>query len=212
MPTDMPRSHRLQIPGTPHHVIKRGVNRGDIFRSDADYECFLAILGSAASKHQTDVHSYVLMTNHVHLIVTPQVANGLAATMKYVWQTYVRYFNRRYERTGGLFEGRYRSLVINSELYWFTCMRYVEMNPVRAGIVSRPEEYRWSSYQFHGLGASDHLIVPHRLYLALGSDKAVRRQCWTAICREALSAEQLAEVRDLVRHGRRTAGGHQAST
>ena len=198
----MPRTHRLQTPGTPHHVIQRGVNRVDIFRSEADYECFLTILRAATIKHQTDVHTYVLMTNHVHLIVTPQIQNGLSATMKNVGQTYVRYFNRRYERTGGLFDGRYRSLVIDSDRYWFTCMRYVELNPVRAGIVARPEEYRWSSYGFNGLGKRDDLIVPHGLYLALGNAATVRQQCWGAICREALSAEQLAEVRDLVRHGK----------
>ena len=198
----MPRTHRLQTPGTPHHVIQRGVNRVDIFRSEADYECFLTILRAATIKHQTDVHTYVLMTNHVHLIVTPQIENGLSAMMKNVGQTYVRYFNRRYERTGGLFDGRYRSLLIDSDRYWFTCMRYVELNPVRAGLVTRPEEYRWSSYRFHGLGLRDDLIVPHSLYLALGNAAAVRQQCWGAVCREALSAEQLAEVRDLVRHGK----------
>jgi len=198
----MPRRLRLQTPGTPHHVIQRGVNRVDIFRSEADYECFLAILRAATIKHQTDVHTFVLMTNHVHLVVTPQVENALSATMKSVEETYVRYFNRRYERTGGLFDGRYRSLVIDSDRYFLTCMRYVELNPLRAGIVSRPEEYRWSSYRFHALGEGNDLIVPHHLYLALGNSAAVRRQCWAAICREALTEEQLAEMRDLVRHGR----------
>jgi putative transposase len=173
----------------------------DIFRSDADYQVFLTILHAAAVKHRTDVHTYVLMTNHVHLIVTPQVDGGLSSTVKSVSETYVRHFNRRYERTGGLFDGRFRSLVIDSEAYWFTCMRYVELNPVRAGLVARPEDYRWSSYRFHGLGAPDDLIVPHRLFLALGNSAAVRQQSWTAICREH-SPEQLAEVRDLVRHGR----------
>jgi putative transposase len=198
----MPRRRRLQILDTPHHVIQRGVNRVDIFRSEADYESFLTFLRAATIKHQTDVHTYVLMTNHVHLIVTPHLENGLAATMKSVQQTYVRYFNRRYERTGGLFEGRYRSLVIDSERYWFTCMRYVELNPVRAGVVTRPEDYRWSSYRRHGLGALDDLIVPHQMYVALGPSATVRQQSWEAICREGLPAEQLAEVRDLVRHGR----------
>lgn len=198
----MPRRRRLQPPGTPHHVIQRGVNRVDIFRSEADYECFLAILRAATVKHQTDVHTYVLMTNHVHLIVTPQVKNGLSQTMKTVEEAYVRHFNRRYKRTGGLYEGRYRSLVIDSDRYLLTCMRYVDLNPVRAGIVNRPEDYGWSSHRFHALGAPNDLIVPHQLYLALGSSAAVRQQCWGAICREALSAEQLAEMRDLVQHGR----------
>jgi putative transposase len=199
---DMPRRHRLQIPGTPHHVIQRGVNRVDIFRTPSDYECFLTMFRAAASAHETDVHTYVLMTNHIHFIVTPRVEGALSKTMKKVGQTYVRYFNRRYERTGGLFDGRYRSLAIDSESYWFTCMRYVELNPVRAGITERPEEYRWSSYRFHALGERDDLIVPHRLYVALGNTTWMRRQCWRAICGEALAEEQLAEIRDLVRHGR----------
>jgi putative transposase len=144
------------------------------------------------------------MTNHVHFIVTPRVEDALSKTMKIVGQTYVRYFNRRYGRTGGLYDGRYRSLAIDSERYWFTCMRYVELNPVRAGIARQPDEYRWSSYRFHGLGERDDLIAPHALYVALGNSAAVRQQCWRAICREGLSDEQLAEMRDLVRHGRRT--------
>jgi putative transposase len=182
-------------------VIQRGVNRVDIFRSDSDYETFLAILRAATLKYQTDVHTYVLMTNHVHLIATPQVENALSLTMKNVDETYVRYFNRRYERTGGLYEGRYRSLPIDSERYWFTCMRYVELNPVRAGMVTTPEKYRWSSSRFHILGESDDLVVPHQMYLALGSAGAARQQCWSAICREALSGDELAEMRDLVQHG-----------
>jgi putative transposase len=186
----------------PHHVIQRGVNKMDIFRSDADYECFLAIFHAAAMKCRTDVHVYVLMTNHIHFIVTPQVEGGLSSTMKTVGDTYVRYFNRRYERTGGLFEGRYRSLVIDSDAYWYTCMRYVELNPVRAGLVIRPEDYRWSSYRSHGLGEHDNLTVPHQMYLTLGNSAVVRQQCWRAICHEALPEEQLAEMRDLVRHGR----------
>jgi len=142
------------------------------------------------------------MTNHIHFVVTPRVEGALSKTMKNVGQTYVHYFNRRYERTGGLFDGRYRSLAIDSESYWFTCMRYVELNPVRAGITVRPEEYRWSSYRFHALGERDDLIVPHHLYVALGSTTSMRQQCWRAICGEALPEEQLAEMRDLVRYGR----------
>ena len=198
----MPRRHRLQIPGTPHHVIQRGVNRGDIFRADSDYECFLAILRSAAAEHHTDVHTYTLMTNHVHLIVTPRVEYALSKTMKNVGETYVPYFNRRYERTGGLYNGRFRSFPIDSERYWFTCMRYVELNPVRAGIARQPGDYRWSSYRYHAHGEPNELIVPHYMYMALGNTAAMRQECWRAICGEALPERQLAEMRDMVRHGR----------
>jgi putative transposase len=172
----------------------------DIFRSDADYEFLLTVFRGAAAKHQADVHTYVLMTNHVHFLVTPRTEMALSKTMKSVGEEYAHYFNRRYERTGGLFDGRYRSFVIDTEAYWFTCMRYVEFNPVRAGITANPEEYRWSSYRAHALGVPDELIVPHPMYLALGNSPSVRQQCWRAICREALSAEQLTEIRDLVHH------------
>jgi putative transposase len=182
-------------------VIQRGVNRVDIFRSLADYECFLSIFRTSATKHETDVHSYVLMSNHVHFMVTPRVKGALSLTMKNVEETYARYFNRRYERTGGLYQGRFRALVIDSESYLLTCMRYVELNPARAGIAA-PEDYRWSSYRFHALGERDDLIVPHHLYVALGNSSAMRQQCWRAICAEALSPDELAELRDLVRHGR----------
>jgi REP-associated tyrosine transposase len=193
-------------------VIQRGVNRSDIFHAPPDYECFLTIFRAAATKYETDVHTYVLMTNHIHFIVTPRVEGALWKTMKKVGQTYVRYFNRRYARTGGLFDGRYRSLAIDTESYWFTCMRYVELNPVRAGITGRPEEYRWSSYRFHALGERNDLIVPHHLYVALGNTTSMRQQSWRAICGEALPEEQLAEMRDLVRHGRTVRNAQPATT
>jgi putative transposase len=185
----------------PHHVIQRGVNRSDIFRAPPDYEHFLTIFRAAAAEYETDVHTYVLMTNHIHCIVTPRVEGALSKTMKTLEQTYTGYFNRRYERTGGLYNDRFRSFPIDTERYWFTCNRYVELNPVRAGMATRPEDYRWSSYRFHAFGEPNDLIVPHPLYLALGNSAAMRQQCWRAICGEALSAEQLTEMRDFVRRG-----------
>ena len=183
-------------------MIQRGVNRCDIFRAPSDYECFLTIFRDAAREYETDVHTYVLMTNHFHCIVTPRVDGALSRTMKNLEQTYAGYFNRRYERTGGLYNGRFKSFQIDTERYWFTCMRYVELNPTRAGMVTRPEDYRWSSYRFNAIGEPNDLIAPHPLYLALGNSANVRRQCWRTVCGEALPAQQLAEMRDLVRNGR----------
>ena len=202
----MARAHRVQIPGMPHHVIQRGVDRTDIFRSGADYAFLLARLRSAAATHHTDVHTYVLMTNHLHLLVTPRTETALSKMMKSIGETYAGYFNRVYKRTGALFDGRYRSLVVDSEAYWFTCMRYVELNPVRAGMVVAPEDYRWSSYRAHAFGAPDDLIVPHPMFLALGRTDALRQMCWRAICGEALSEGELTEIRDLVHRGRRPKG------
>jgi putative transposase len=135
----MPRRHRVFIEGTSHHVIQRGNNRIDIFRSPSDYKVFLSFVRKASLRYRIDVHAYVLMTNHVHLMVTPATATALPRAMQAVGRRYVPYFNERYKRTGSLFEGRYRSLVIDEESYWVTCMRYVELNPVRAGLVDRPK-------------------------------------------------------------------------
>ena len=197
----MARSHRIRIPGLSQHVIQRGNNRIDIFRSASDYELFLSILHAASTRHHMDVHAYTLMTTHVHLLVTPRTATAVSTAMQAIGAKYARYFNRRYTRTGTLFEGRYRPMTIDTEAYWFTCMRYVELNPVRAGLVTAPEGYRWSSYCANALGRTDALIIPHPLYLALGESPVIRQQNWRAICGEALSAEQLAEIRDVAHHG-----------
>jgi putative transposase len=181
--TGMARPPRIQLADLTQHVINRGNNRCDIFRAEKDYAFFLAALYKAAEKHRVDVHSYTLMTNHFHLVVTPRVETGLARAMHLIGTTYVGYFNRRYARTGRLFEGPFKSSLIDTETYWFTCMRYVELNPVRAGLVADPSEYRWSSYRANALGEEDDLIVPHSLYLSLGPTAACRQQNWRDRCR-----------------------------
>lgn len=201
VPVCMPRGPRLQVSGLTQHVLNRGNNRCDIFRSDRDYAYFLTVLGEAASAHQLDVHSYALMTNHFHLVVTPQVATAVSTVMQVAGSRYVGYFNRRYSRTGTLFEGPFKSMFIDSETYWFRCMRYVELNPVRAGLVSDPGAYRWSSYRAHALGVEDRVIVPHTLYLALGETPISRQQSWRELCGEGLPSDQLFEIRDHVRRG-----------
>jgi putative transposase len=136
----MARSKRLQIVGLTQHVIQRGNNRSEIFKCTGDYVVFLTMLHFACIHHQLHVHAYVLMTNHIHLLATPQIANAVSLTMQAVGRQYVPYFNRRYSRTGSLFEGRFRSTVVETESYWFNCMRYVELNPVsgsRAAIAIR---------------------------------------------------------------------------
>jgi putative transposase len=191
----------LKIPGVTQHVIQRGNNRSDIFRSPSDYEFFLDTLHDASTRYQMDIHTYTLMTNHVHFLVTPRTGTAVSTTMQAIGAKYVRYFNHRYRRTGTLFEGRYRSMVIDTEAYWFTCMRYVELNPVRAALVSQPDAYQWSSYSANALGTPDRLIVPHPLYISLGESPAVRQRNWRALCEEALSPEQLAEIRDVAHRG-----------
>jgi putative transposase len=197
----MAHPRRLQIAGLTQHVLNRGNNRCDIFRADKDYACFLAFLRDAAREYRLDVHSYTLMTNHFHLVATPRLATAVSMAMQVAQSRYVGYFNRRYSRTGTLFEGPFKSMFIDSETYWFTCMRYVELNPIRAGLVSEPADYRWSSYRANALGLEDDLIVPHPLYVALGKSPASRQHGWRELCREALSSEQLFEIRDVVRRG-----------
>jgi len=147
------------------------------------------------------VHSYTLMTNHIHLIVTPRKVGAVSVAMQDIGRVYVLYFNRKYERTGALFDGRFKSFIIDTESYWFTCMRYVELNPVRAGIVSHPHFYRWSSYASNAFGAGDAMLTAHALYLELGKSPEARQRRWREICDEALLGEQLAEVRRAVQKG-----------
>jgi putative transposase len=201
MRCDMARAHRLKMAGLTQHVIQRGNNRSEIFRCDDDYEFFLAALGHACGREDVDVHSYVLMKNHTHILVTPQRARGVSLAMQAVGRLYVLYFNRRYSRTGSLFDGRFRSFIIDTEAYWFTCMRYVELNPVRAGIVSRAQDYRWSSYAGNAFGAPNRLLTAHSLYLALGDSPSARQRKWREICSDALDDRQLAEVRQAAQKG-----------
>jgi putative transposase len=174
----MPRSRRIQISDLTQHVFNRGNNRCDIFRAEKDYAFFLLALRDASLRLQVDVHSYTLMTNHFHLVATPRVATGLSDVMQVVGTKYVRYFNRRYTRTGTLFEGPFKNSVIETETYWFTCMRYVELNPVRAGLVADPADYRWSSYRANAFGVGDPLVVQHRLYESLGESGVDRQERW----------------------------------
>ena len=195
----MARPSRIQIADLTQHVINRGNNRCDIFLAEEDYLFFLRALRDASVRHQLDVHAYALMTNHFHIVATPRTATGLSEAMHVVGTKYVPYFNRCHGRTGRLFEGPFKSSVIDTDTYWFTCMRYVELNPVRAGLVSDPAEYRWSSHRSNALGVQDGLIAPHSLYASLGASAACRQQSWRELCREAISQEQLFEIREALR-------------
>ena len=198
----MARSRRLFLPGVSQHVIQRGNNRCDIFRSPEDYEVFLSLLREALTKHPLELHAYVLMTNHVHFMVTPDSARALPGVMQSLECRYVRYFNDRYLRTGGLFDGRYRALMVDDERYWFMCMRYIELNPVRAGLVVTPDAYPWSSYHANALGKSDAIVAPHPLYLALGATSTDRERSWRGLCGAPLAGEELAEIRAAVTSSR----------
>ncbi|MCK2182986.1 transposase [Halomonas getboli] len=161
----MARPTRLLLPETPVHVIQRGNNRGACFVHRRDATHYLAMLDEARQICEVAIHAYVLMTNHVHLLATPRGdPDGISTMMKGLGQRYVQYFNRRHERTGGLFEGRYRSCLVAEPRYLFACYRYIELNPVRAGMVESPGEYRWSSFAANALGRHDPLITAHAAY------------------------------------------------
>ena len=197
----MARLLRPRIIGLTQHVIQRGNNKSDIFRASDDYELFLAAVAEACQLHDVTVNAYVLMTNHVHLMMTPNAADGISRAMQSIGRRYVYYFNHVYARTGGLFEGRYRSTVIDSERYWFTCARYVELNPVRAKLAARPDDYRWSSHRAHVLGIDDRVLSFHPLYSGLGTSPRVCRDAWRALCGEALPDDELDELRQALHRG-----------
>jgi putative transposase len=170
----MPRHARLRLAGHPCHVIQRGVNRSICFVDDHDRRVYLSLLRGQASGNDCAVHAYVLMTNHVHLLVTPRGEAGISNMMKGIGERYVPYFNRKHGRTGTLWEGRFRSNIVQSEGYLFSCYRYIELNPVRAGMVAAPGDYPWSSYAANASTASSHLVTPHDLYLRLGASPEER--------------------------------------
>lgn len=192
----MARLPRIVVLGQPQHVIVRGNNRSDIFYLDADYQFYLEKLGEACEKHGCLLHAYVLMTNHVHLLLTPLHENSIAKVMQMLGRYYVQHFNFRYQRSGTLWEGRYRAALIDSEEWFLTCMCYIELNPVRAQMVGHPSVYAWSSYACNALGASNPLITPHDEYLRLANDAEARQLAYSALFRHPISALALDNIRD----------------
>lgn len=192
----MARLPRYVLPGHPQHVIQRGNNRSIIFASDEDIHCYRNCLFDACLKHEVLIHAYVFMTNHVHLLMTPQTENGISKVMQSVGRKYVQYFNYLYRRTGTLWEGRYKSTLIDTDAYLLTCYRYIELNPVRANMVRLPEEYAWSSYRCNALGREDKLVTPHELYLGLGTSKKERHLAYQALFQNHIDDQTLDEIRN----------------
>jgi len=191
----MPRTARAIIPEVPAHVIQRGNNRATCFRDDSDRSLYIALLTDQSRRHDCDVHAYCLMTNHVHLLVTPHAPTSCARMMKDLNQRFAQYVNRTYDRTGTLWEGRYRSCLTQSERYVLACYRYIELNPVRAEMVSRPDEYPWSSYRANAARHSNLLLTPHPEYLALGNTEDGRRAAYRRLFADALTPELIEDIR-----------------
>lgn len=177
------------------HITLRGNDRQDIFHCDGDRLRFLSCLEDAAPRYGLAVHAYVLMTNHVHLLVTGRDRESASKTVQSVGRRYVAYFNERYERTGTLWEGRYRSTIVEAERYLFACHRYIDTNPVRAGMVAHPVDYTWSSHHFYALGRPDSLITPHPAILALSADEDRRRKAYVRMFELPLEDKVLDVIR-----------------
>ena len=194
----MARKPRFVLPGVPQHIIQRGNNRNPCFFSEADCQKYLDVLHEAADKNEVAIHAYVLMTNHVHLLATPNLPYGIAVMMQDIGRKYVRYINKGYSRTGTLWEGRYKASLVDSEAYLFTCMRYIELNPVRAGMVSHPGEYIWSSYSCNAAGKTNPLIQAHPLYDLCGSSPTQRRRAYRELFLSDLDSAQIHLIREAV--------------
>jgi len=190
----MARLARLTVPGYPHHIIQRGNNRQPIFSDSSDYELLLAIIHENAREFGVAIHAYVLMSNHFHLLATPETAEGIPRMMQAVGRRYVRLYNQKRARTGTLWEGRYKSTIIQAERYLLACMVYIDLNPVRAGLVADPRSYPWSSHGYYVGMRLDKLITPHPLYWELGNTPFARDAAYAELVASGLSARQVQQL------------------
>ncbi len=191
----MPRRSRLVVPKIPLHIIQRGNNRQACFFSDDDYLFYLECLQEYSQKTNCMIHGYVLMTNHVHLLLTPRDSESVGQLMKRLGQRYVQYVNRTYQRSGTLWEGRYRSCIAQEDNYLLQCLRYIELNPVRAEMVLHPADYRWSSYRTNAEGERNKLITPHFMYEKLGLTDTARQVNYRELFRYSLEPSMVDEIR-----------------
>lgn len=172
----MPRRARMYLPGYCYHIVQRGNNREACFFSVNDYHYYLELLKQGLKRYQAQLYSYALMTNHVHLLISPQCSDSISNIMKVVGSRYAHYMNKTYHRTGTLWEGRHKSSVVDTEGYLLKCYRYIEMNPVAASMVARPEEYHWTSYGVNAWGDCSEVVTPHQEYINLG--QSIEQRCY----------------------------------
>lgn len=191
----MPRRPRTHLDGLPLHIVQRGHNRSPCFFTEEDYLAYRHWLGEALKDTGCHLHAYVLMTNHTHLLLTPQTGADVPRLLISLGRRYVQYINKTYRRSGTLWEGRYKSSLIQAETYLLTCMRYIELNPVRAAMVDDPAHYRWNSYRHNGLGQNDPLLTPHPAYLALGGADQERRSAYRKLFRAELDHDAIDDIR-----------------
>lgn len=199
----MARVARLVLPDVALHVVQRGVNRGRCFLSEGDYADYLQLLSRCAREFACSVHAYCLMANHVHLLLTPHQAGACARLMKHLNQCYVQRLNKSNGRSGPLWEGRFHSGLVASDRYALTCYRYIELNPVRAGIVAHPGEYRWSSYRANAEDGFEPMLSPHPTYLSLSESPQARRSAYRGLFASDVPDSDAEEIRKATRGGYR---------
>lgn len=197
----MARLLRLSPAGIPQHIIQRGNNRQVCFCTEQDYAVYANWLKEYSQKYDVAVHSWVFMTNYVHLLVTPGSDNGVSKMMQSIGRMYVRYFNREYRRSGTLWEGRYKSCLIGDSDYLLRCYRYIELNPVQACMVEDPAEYVWSSYQCNALGRQSELLTPHDEYMNLGNTSELRMVAYRELFKIELSEQMITDIRNATNKG-----------
>ena len=197
----MPRPKRLNIPGIPQHLVQRGNDRQVCFRDEADYSLYLELLNCASERHCCDVHAYVLMTNHVHILLTPHLPDGASLVFRDLGRDYVRQFNRKHGRTGTLWEGRFKSSLVDTDKYLLACYRYIELNPVRARMVDDPADYPWSSFRINALGKASDLIIPHDLWLSLGDEGPSRCLSYLSLFDSNLHVDQIKIIQKCINTG-----------
>ncbi len=197
----MARLPRLCPSGMPVHVMHRGNNRKICFVCKEDYLTYLGLLNEGATAYGVKIHSWVLMTNHIHFLATPESDFGISRLMQYVGSYYVRYFNQLYRRTGTLWEGRFKSCLVDSDSYFLLCHRYIELNPVRAKMAVDPGEYPWSSYSSNALGRKSKLTTPHNIYMSLASTPEGRLTAYRELFNEVLEQEALDDLRCATQSG-----------
>ena len=198
----MPRRPRYSPINIPQHVMQRGHDRQNCFLETEDFRQYLKLLKQFSNAYSVQIHAWVLMTNHVHMLVTPHQENGLSQMMQAIAYRYAQYFNKKYKRTGGLWERRFRNCVIDSDEYLLYCYIYIELNPVRAGMVTLPEEYRWTSYHENAGDMGEIIVTPHELYLHLGQGHMSRKETYRDLLMAGLAEEQIDVIRKASRRSK----------
>ena len=195
----MPRKPRMYLPDKPFHIVQRGNNHDATFFAEQDYQFYLECLYDASKRYGVDIHAYVLMTNHVHLLMTPELETSISLVMQSIGRRYVQYVNKEYRRTGTLWEGRHKESLVDEDNYLLTCSRYIEMNPVSANMVKHPAEYRWSSFMHNASGESNRLITSHTIYKSLGKSDDSRQQVYSSLFQYELDEADIALIRNATR-------------